>query len=40
MDSWGMRLSWFDCKCASLYVLSCSFTVRSVQGVLLSVAQF
>ena len=27
-------------KCACLYVLSCSFTVRSVQGVLLSVAQF
>ena len=27
-------------KCAHLYVLSCSFTVRSVQGVLLSVAQF
>ena len=27
-------------KCACLYVLSCSFTVHSVQGVLLSVAQF
>ena len=27
-------------KCACLYVLSCSITVRSVQGVLLSVAQF
>ena len=33
---------WFTVtiKCASLYVLSCSFTVRSVQGVLLSVTQF
>ena len=33
---------WFTVaiKCACLYVLSCSFTVRSVQGVLLSVAQF
>ena len=27
-------------KCARLYVLSCSFTVRSVQGVLLSVSRF
>ena len=27
-------------KCACLYVLSCSFTVRTVQGVLVSVAQF
>ena len=33
---------WFTVavKCARLYVLSCSFTVRSVQGVLLSVTQF
>ena len=35
---------WFTCtvaiKCARLYVLHCSFTVHSVQGVLLSVAQF
>ena len=33
---------WFTVtiKCARLYVLSCSFRVCSVQGVLLSVAQF
>ena len=33
---------WFTVavKCSRLYVLSCSFTVRSVQGVLLSVTQF
>ena len=33
---------WFTVaiKCARLYVLSCSFTVLIVQGVLLSVAQF
>ena len=33
---------WFTVaiKCARLHVLSCSFTVRSVKGFLLTVAQF
>ena len=42
-DNFGCLMGqWFTVAitCARLYVLGCSFTVCSVQGVLLSVAQF